>query len=260
MALLYEKRGKIAWITLNRPQALNAVDWQTFQELSQAFLDFRDDRDCWVAIITGADTKAFSAGADIKDIMPVLWDLGNDWWRLPSAVVRGLELWKPVIAAVNGLAVGGGLELCLACDLRIAAENATFGVPEVKLGIVPGWGGTQRLPRAIPQAKAAEMLFFGESIDAWEAYHIGLVNRVVPLDQLLPTAEEWAERLCQIPPLAVRAAKEAMLKGAEMSLEDGLRLEAKLIDFLFTTEDHKEARHPSPWEGLERRKPQIKGR
>jgi enoyl-CoA hydratase/carnithine racemase len=256
MTLLYEKRGKVAWITLNRPQALNAVDWQTFQELSQAFLDFRDDRDCWVAVVTGSGTKAFSAGADIKDILPVLWDLRNDWWRLPSALVRGLELWKPVIAAVNGIAVGGGLELCLACDLRIAAENATFGVPEVKLGVVPGWGGTQRLPRAIPRAKAAEMLFFGESIDSWEAYHIGLVNRVVPLDQLLPTAEAWAERLCQIPPLAIRAAKEAMMKGAEMGLEDGLRLEAKLIDLLFTTEDHKEARQAF----LERRKPQIKGR
>jgi len=256
MALLYEKRGKIAYVTINRPQALNAIDLQTYQELSQAMLDFRDDDNCWVAIITGSGTKAFCAGADIKDILPVLWGIRNEWWRLPPAIVRGLELWKPIIAAVNGIAVGGGLEISLACDLRIAAENATFGVPEVNLGVIPGWGGTQRLPRAIPAAKAAELLFFGHSIDAQEAYRIGLVNKVVPLDELLPTAEEWAQRLCEIPPLAVRAAKEAMTKGAEMNLEDGLRLETKLIDFLFTTEDHKEARQAF----IEKRKPELKGR
>ncbi len=256
MALLYEKRGKIAYVTINRPQALNSIDLQTYQELSQAMLDFRDDDNCWVAIITGSGTKAFCAGADIKDILPMLWRIRNEWWRLPPAIVRGLELWKPIIAAVNGIAVGGGLEISLACDLRIAAENATFGVPEVNLGVIPGWGGTQRLPRAIPAAKAAELLFFGHSIDAQEAYRIGLVNKVVPLDELLPTAEEWAQRLCEIPPLAVRAAKEAMIKGAEMNLEDGLRLETKLIDFLFTTEDHKEARQAF----MEKRKPEPKGR
>lgn len=256
MALLYEKRGKIAYVTINRPQALNAIDLQTYQELSQAMLDFRDDDNCWVAIITGSGTKAFCAGADIKDILPVLWGIRNEWWRLPPAIVRGLELWKPIIAAVNGIAVGGGLEISLACDLRIAAENATFGVPEVNLGVIPGWGGTQRLPRAIPAAKAAELLFFGHSIDAQEAYRIGLVNKVVPLDELLPAAEEWAQRLCEIPPLAVRAAKEAMTKGVEMNLEDGLRLETKLIDFLFTTEDHKEARQAF----IEKRKPELKGR
>lgn len=256
MALLYEKRGKIAYVTINRPQALNSIDLQTYQELSQAMLDFRDDDNCWVAIITGSGTKAFCAGADIKDILPVLWGIRNEWWRLPPNIVRGLELWKPIIAAVNGIAVGGGLEISLACDLRIAAENATFGVPEANLGVIPGWGGTQRLPRAIPAAKAAELLFFGHSIDAQEAYRIGLVNKVVPLDELLPTAEEWAQRLCEIPPLAVRAAKEAMIKGAEMNLEDGLRLETKLIDFLFTTEDHKEARQAF----IEKRKPELKGR
>ena len=256
MALLYEKRGKIAYVTINRPQALNAIDLQTYQELSQAMLDFRDDDNCWVVIITGSGTKAFCAGADIKDILPVLWGIRNEWWRLPPAIVRGLELWKPIIAAVNGIAVGGGLEISLACDLRIAAENATFGVPEVNLGVIPGWGGTQRLPRAIPAAKAAELLFFGHSIDAQEAYRIGLVNKVVPLDELLPAAEEWAQRLCEIPPLAVRAAKEAMTKGVEMNLEDGLRLETKLIDFLFTTEDHKEARQAF----IEKRKPELKGR
>ena len=256
MALLYGKKGKVAYITINRPRALNAVDPETLQELSQALLDFRDDEDRWVAILTGVGERAFCVGADIKDMLPVLGEIRNEWWRIPPTILRGLELWKPIIAAINGHALGGGLELALACDLRIAAENATFGVPEVNLGIIPGWGGTQRLPRAIPAAKAAELLFFGQRIDAQEAYRIGLVNKVVPLPQLLPTAEEWAQRLCEIPPLAVRAAKEAMIRGVEMSLEEGLRLEAKLEDFLFATEDHREAKEA--W--LEKRKPVLKGK
>jgi enoyl-CoA hydratase/carnithine racemase len=256
MALLYEKKGKVAYITINRPRALNAVDPETLKELSQALLDFRDDGDRWVAILTGMGERAFCVGADIKDMLPVLGEIRNEWWRVPPTILRGLELWKPIIAAINGHALGGGLELALACDLRIAAEHATFGVPEVTLGIVPGWGGTQRLPRAIPAAKAAELLFLGQRIDAQEAYRIGLVNKVVPLPQLLPTAEEWAQRLCEIPPLAVRAAKEAMVRGAEMSLEEGLRLETKLEDFLVTTEDHKEAK--AAW--LEKRKPVLKGK
>jgi len=256
MALLYEKKGKVAYMTINRPRALNAVDPETLQELSQALLDFRDDEDRWVAILTGVGERAFCVGADIKEMLPVLGEIRNEWWRIPPTILRGLELWKPIIAAINGHALGGGLELALACDLRIAAENATFGVPEVSLGIIPGWGGTQRLPRAIPAAKAAELLFFGQRIDAQEAYRIGLVNKVVPLPQLLPTAEEWAQKLCEIPPLAVRAAKEAMIRGVEMSLEEGLRLEAKLEDFLVATEDHREAKEA--W--LEKRKPVLKGK
>jgi enoyl-CoA hydratase/carnithine racemase len=156
---------------------------------------------------------------------------------MPATIMRGLELWKPLIAAVNGLAFGGGLEIVLACDLRIAAENATFGLPEVRLGLIPGWGGTQRLPRAIPKVKAAELLFTGRPIDAEEAYRIGLVNKVVPLAELMPAAREMAETICESGPLAVRAAKQAMIQGASLSLEQGLRLEAMLQDFLFTTED-----------------------
>jgi len=255
MALLYEKRGRIAYVTINRPEALNAIDPQTYKEFSQAMMDFRDDTNCRVAIITGSGDRAFSAGADIKEMLPLLWGIRNEWWLLPPFIVRGLELWKPLIAAVNGIALGAGLEISLACDVRIAAENAIFGAPEVKLGVIPGWGGTQRLPRAIPAAKAAEMLLFGRSIDAHEAYRIGLVNTVVPSEQLLPTAEKWAEELCELPPLAVRAAKEAMIVGSEMNLQDGLRLETKLIDYLFTTQDHREARQAF----LEKRRPTIKG-
>ncbi|TET87790.1 MAG: enoyl-CoA hydratase/isomerase family protein, partial [Dehalococcoidia bacterium] len=138
MALLYEKKGKVAYMTINRPRALNAVDPETLQELSQALLDFRDDAERWVAILTGVGERAFCVGADIKDMLPVLEEIRNEWWRIPPTVLRGLELWKPIIAAINGHALGGGLELALACDLRIAAENATFGVPEVTLGIIPG--------------------------------------------------------------------------------------------------------------------------
>ena len=256
MALLYEKKGKIAYITINRPEALNALNPETYQELSQALLDFRDDAESWVVIITGAGEKAFCAGADLKEMVPVLEGLRNEWWRLPPTIMRGLELWKPVIAAINGFALGGGLELALACDLRIAAENASFGLPEVTLGLIPGWGGTQRLPRAITKAKAAELLFLGQRIDAQEAYRIGLVNKVVPQSQLLSGAQEWAERLCEIPPLAVSAAKEAMMKGLDISLEEGLGLETKLEDFLFTTEDSKEGR--AAWQ--EKRKPVLKGK
>ncbi len=256
MALIYEKKGKVAYITINRPRALNALDPETFQELSEALIDFRDDNEIWVAIITGADKRAFCIGADIGEMLPKIADLRNEWWQAPPTIMRGLELWKPVIAAVNGYALGGGLELALACDLRIASENATFGTPEVTLGIIPGWGGTQRLPRAIPKGKAAELLLMGQRIDAQEAYRIGLVNKVVPLSELLSTAEEWAQRLCEIPPLAVRAAKEAMCKGLDMTLEEGLGLETELEDFLFTTEDSKEGRAAFQ----EKRKPVPKGK
>ena len=256
MALLYEKREGIAYITINRPRALNALDPETFQELSQALLDFKDDAGSLVAIITGAGGRAFSIGADIREMLPALRGAHSQEWRQPATIMRGLELWKPLIAAINGRALGGGLELALACDLRIASDNAILGMPEVALGIIPGWGGTQRLPRAIPAAKAAELLLLGRNIDAQEAYRIGLVNKVVPLPELLPTAEEWAQRLCQLPPLAVRAAKEAMLKGMELSLEDGLQLEAELEAFLFATEDAEEAQQAF----LEKRKPVFKGR
>jgi enoyl-CoA hydratase/carnithine racemase len=256
MALLYEKRSKIALITIDRPRALNSLDPQTFKELSDALTSYRDDNDLWAAILTGSGNRAFCVGADIKDMLPMLSEIRNEWWRLPPTILRGLELWKPIIAAVNGHALGGGLELALACDLRIAAEHATFGAPEVNLGIIPGWGATQRLPRAIPYAKAAEMIFFGQRIDAQEAYRIGLVNKVVPQEQLLPAAEEWAQKLSAMPPLAIRAAKEAMIRGTEMNLEEGLMLESRLMDVVVASEDHKEAR--DAW--LEKRKPDLKGR
>ncbi len=240
MAVDYKKEGRIAIFTINRPEAFNMVNVQIFQELHDRMVEFRDDPELWVGIITGARTRAFSAGADIKDMLPFARENRDNPGALPPSIMRGLDLWKPLIAAVNGLALGGGLEIVLACDIRIASEKARFGTPEITLGLIPGWGGTQRLPRMLPWCKAAELLLMGRPIDAQEAYRIGLVNKVVPQEQVMPTAKEWAEVICQAGPLAVRAAKEAMIRGSSMPLEDGLQLESSLFNRIIDTEDYAE--------------------
>ena len=256
MAIDYQKEGRIAIFTINRPQAMNAMNTEAVRELHEAMVDFRDDPDLWVGIITGAGEKAFSAGADIKDMLPFMKEHRDSPWAMPATPMRGLELWKPLIAAINGLALGGGLEIALACDIRIASENARLGVPEVTLGLIPGWGGTQRLPRVIPWAKAAEILLMGRPIGAEEAYRIGLVNKIVPLEQLMPTAREWAEVICQAGPLAVRAAKEAMIRGCSMTLDEGLRLENSLEAYCLGTEDFTEGTRAF----VEKRKPVYKAK
>ena len=240
MAVDYEKEGRIAIFTINRPEALNSVNVQVFQELHARMVEFRDDPELWVGIITGAGERAFSAGADIKDMLPFLKEHRDSPWAAPSSIMRGLDMWKPLIAAVNGLALGGGLEIVLACDIRIASEKARFGTPEVTLGLIPGWGGTQRLPRMIPWCKAAEILLTGRPMDAQEAYRIGLVNKVVPPEQVMPAAKEWAEVICRAGPLAVRATKEAMIRGSGMTLDDGLRLENSLEAYVTGTKDFAE--------------------
>ena len=241
MAIDYEKEGRVAIFTINRPQAMNAMNMEVARELYEAIVNFRDDPELWVGIITGAGDRAFCGGADIKDTLPFMMEhLGWEHWAFPPTIMRGIELWKPLIAAINGMALGGGLEIALACDIRIASENARFGTPEVGLGLIPGWGGTQRLSRAIPWAKAAEMLLMGRLIDAQEAYRIGLVNKVVPQGEVMPTAREWAESICKLAPLAVRAAKEAMIRGYSLTLEDGLRLENSLEARVMETEDFAE--------------------
>jgi len=256
MALLYEKKDRIACITLNRPEAFNSINPDTWTELGKALVDYRDDSNILCAIITGAGDRAFCAGADIREMLPFIKENKGQSELWMSTIMRGLEVWKPVIAAINGIAFGGGLELAMACDIKIASEKASFGQPEIKLGLIPGWGGTQRLPRAIPVARAAEMLFTGEPIDAREAYNLGLVNRVVPPEELMPTAVEWAEKLCSLGPLALRAAKEAMIKGLDMDLADGLQLEQKLFESLLETEDFEEGRKAF----VEKRKADFKGR
>jgi len=257
VAIDYQKEDKIAIFTINRPEALNSIDVPTARELHQAMVDFRDDEGLWVGIITGAGDRAFCTGADIKDMLPFLKEnLAQHPWAMPATHMRGLELWKPLIAAINGMALGGGLEMALACDLRIASEKARFGSPEVNLGLIPGWGATQRLPRMIPAGKAAELLLMGKQIDAQEAYRIGLVNTVVPPEKVMPTAREWAEAICHAGPLAVRAAKQAMLRGSSLTLEDGLQLENALEAYVMSTEDFTEGTTAF----LEKRKPDFKGK
>ena len=256
MAVDYKKEGRIAIFTINRPEAMNAINVQAVQELHEVMVSFRDDPEVWVDIITGAGERAFCCGADIKDILPFMKEHRDSPWAIPATPMRGLDMWKPLVAAINGLALGGGLEIALACDIRIASETARFGTPEVTLGLMPGWGGTQRLPRMLPWCKAAEILLMGTLIDAEEAYRIGLVNKVVPQDEVMPTAKEWAEAICQAGPLAVRAAKEAMIRGSSMTLDEGLRLENSLVSYLAGTEDFTEGTTAF----VEKRKPVYKAK
>jgi enoyl-CoA hydratase/carnithine racemase len=236
----YTREGKIAIFTINRPEALGALNVEGMTQLHNALLDFRDDDELLVGIITGTGDKVFSAGVDIKDYLPFVKRTTDKPWKRPAGIMRGLDIWKPLIAACNGLTIGGGLELALACDMMIASENATFGLPEVTVGVCPGGGGTQRLPRTIPLHLAAEMLFTGKVIDAQEAYRIGLVNKVVPIDQLISEASKLAETICKAAPLAVRVTKEAMMRGLSMSLEDGLRLEDEFTRYIMSTRDFEE--------------------
>jgi enoyl-CoA hydratase/carnithine racemase len=252
MPVLYEKEGKVVTITLNRPEMLNRIDPETCQAFSSALIDFRDDPEAWVAIITGAG-EAFSTGADLDKLLRPWADKS---FQVPPTIMRGLDIWKPLIAAINGAARGGGLEIALACDIRIAAENAYLQLPEVGRGVMPGLGGTQRLSRMVPRAKAAEMLFLGTPISAKEAYRLGLVNKVVPLAQLLPTAKEWAARICNNAPLGIRRVKEAMIRGCNMALEDGLRLELSFFEEMLHSEDFEEGLRAK----AEERKPEYKGR
>jgi len=263
MPILYEKKEKIAIITINRPEAMNAIDPETSEELGKAWMDFRDDPNLWVGILTGAGDKAFSAGADLKKMIPFLAQLSTferkereEKYPGFGGITRNLNIWKPIIAAINGFCLAGGLEMALACDLRVAAEHATLGLLEVSRGIIPGAGGTQRLPRMIPIARAMEIILMAQRIDAQEALRLGLVNRVVPGPEVMPTALKMAEAIQENGPLAVRAAKEAIIRGLSMPLEEGLRLESVLQSYLLKTEDAIEG----PRAFAEKRKPQYKAK
>jgi len=236
-AVIYEKEGHIVTITINRPEALNALNGDVQEGLRDAMVDFRDNNDLWVAIVTGAGDRAFSAGADIKGFQPGTGEVPD---RGAEGRVRADTIWKPFIAAIHGYCLGGGLELALTCDIRIAAENAQLGQPEVNIGFMAGGGGTQRLPRFIPRAVAAEILLTGDRINAEQALRWGLISRVVPRDQLMPTAMEIANSICSRGPLGVRATKEAMIRGYDMTLPDGLQLEAEKVAYIRTTDDFME--------------------
>jgi enoyl-CoA hydratase/carnithine racemase len=250
LSVNYIKEGKIATFILNRPQQMNSLDLIALKEFHDALVDFHDDEDLWVGIITGAGDTAFCTGIDIINTL----NKSSISQQLPPTLMKGLEIAKPLIAAVNGIALGGGFEIVLACDIRIASENAIFGSPEVKLGFIPNWGGTQRLTRQVSRCHASEILLTGKPISALEAYRIGLVNRVVPRDTLAKTAKEWAHDICSAAPLAVRAAKEAMLKGSDLSLEEGLNLESALASYLRGTCDFQEGIKAFQ----EKRKPRFK--
>ena len=256
MAVDFKVEGRIATITLNRPEVYNSIDVRTLRELHDALTDFRENDDAWVGILTGAGEKAFCSGADIAEMLPFLKSVEHKSWQIPETPLRFMEVYKPIIGAINGVALGGGLEIALICDIRIAAEHARFGCPEVNHGIMPGWGATQRLTRIIPWAKATELVFSGKPINAQEAYRIGLVNEVVPKTDLMTRAQKWAEDLCQVGPLALRAAKEAMIRGYSMPLDEGIKLESALFSYLLGTEDFKEGRDAF----LNKRKPQFKGK
>jgi E-phenylitaconyl-CoA hydratase len=242
MVLLYEKQDRIATITLNRPEVMNAIDMELADQLTKAWSDFERDPDMVVLLVTGKGDKAFCVGADLKergrqgrDIhVSAFW---NDALILP---MRRTEYYKPVIAAVNGHCLAGGMELALNCDIRIASENATFGQPEINWGIFPGMGATQRLPRLLPYNLAAEILFTGEAIDANRALELGLVNAVVSQKNLMNTAQSLAHKISQKAPLALRALKEALLKSYELPLSQGLRVEGLLRRIIGDTDDARE--------------------
>ena len=257
MALIYEKKDHIAYITINRPEAMNAMDPETYEELSKAWIDVRDDPDVWVAIITGAGDKAFSAGADLRKTIGRPIEAWHFWQTQEEQILnRGLEVWKPIIAAVNGYCLAGGMTLLLATDIRIAAEHATFGLSEVSRGILPGNGGTQRTIQQLPYPIAMYFLLTGERMNAEEALRVGLINKVVPLPELMPEAERLARRICENAPLAVRAIKELAIRGQYLPIEYGLRLEQAIQRALAATEDAKEG----PRAFAEKRRPRYSGR
>src|SRR5213594_3318685 len=255
--LLFDVRDVIALFTINRPDKLTALNDRVMDELAAAAERIAVESDIKGAIITGAGQKAFVAGADIAKLSPQGPFDGKARALRGQSVLRRLETCgKPVLAAVNGFALGGGCELAMACHLRVASENARFGQPEVKLGIAPGYGGTQRLPRPVGKGNALYLILTGEMIDAGEAHRIGLVNKVVPAEQLLAEAEKVLRGILAMGPLAVRLALEAVERGLGMTLEDGLLLEANHFGLLAGTRDMKEGLTAF----LEKRAPRFEGR
>ncbi len=255
--LLYEKKDGVAWITFNRPKVLNALNRKTMEELRAVLLDARDDEAVRVLILTGAGEKAFVAGADINELARNNPVEGKETSIFGQGVLRLLEtMGKPSICAINGFALGGGCELALSCTIRTASKTAKLGQPEVKLGILPGYGGSQRLARLCGKGVAHEICLTGEMITAEEAQRIGLVNHVYEPAELLPAAEAMAKKIIANGPLAVKFTMEAIERGVEMPLEEGLFLEATLFGVACATEDMREGTKAF----LEKRAAQFKGK
>ena len=255
--ILYEKKENVAWITFNRPKVLNAQNQTLLAEVTAALEQAKDDDEVYVIVITGAGDRAFSAGADISmfqgwtPIDVIKWTKAS---RRPYEYIR--EVPKPVIAMVNGLALGGGTEICMACDMVIAAENARFGQPEISIGVIPGGGGTQMLPRLVGEKKAKELVMTGDFISAEDALRLGLVNKVVPGDKLREAVDELIAKLKSKSPAILRLAKLAVNKSLETPLSVGMQSEADLFALCFGTEDQKEGARAF----LEKRAPKYIGR
>ena len=251
-AVLYEKKGRIAYVTLNRPEALNAVNREMSEALEDTWYQFDADPDVWVAILTGAGDRSFCSGADLRQLAS---GTGRPDYRPVHSLGHGVDVFKPIIGAVNGFCLAAGIDMILPCDIRVAAENATFGMTMTRWGVMASTGASQ-LPRSIHWAHAMEMLLTAERIDAQEAYRIGLVNKVVPFDQLIPTCEEYAEKILQNSPMAVRLTKEAAIRGRETTMQESLNIGFSLQRYNRTTDDAKEG----PKAFSEKRKPEWKGR
>ena len=267
MALDYEKKDKIAYLTINHPEILNALDPETLLAMHAAWLDFRDDDNCICAIITGAGDKAFCTELDMGTTIPVMTGargpeneaeemLCANPGLVDHATLRDLELYKPVIAAVNGFAIAGGMELVQATDIRVASENARFGLQEVKWGLFPLGGSTVRLPRQIPYSKAMEIMLTGELIDAEEALRIGFINHIIPQVKLLEEAQLIADRIARNGPLALQRIKESVINCLGLSIEEGLAKEQITGREVFHSQDAKEG----PRAFLEKREPKFTGK
>src|SRR5579863_1788742 len=255
--ILLEKKNAIAYVTINRPTKLNALNMATMEELRSAFHDIKNDAAIRVVIFTGSGEKAFIAGADIGELAKNDAVSGKEYTHRGQNVLNLIEnLGKPVIACINGFALGGGCEIAMACTMRLASDNAKLGQPEVKLGIIPGYGGTQRLPRLVGKGRAMQLILSGEMITAQEAHRMGLVNEVVAAAELIPRAEAIAQKIIANAPLAVQWAMEAVNKGMEMPLAEGLFLEATLFGLCCATEDKKEGTTAF----LEKRAAKFKGK
>ncbi|MDA8233356.1 MAG: enoyl-CoA hydratase-related protein [Clostridia bacterium] len=255
MSVLFNKEGHVAYVTLNRPDALNALDPDSWKELHEILRNIKEDPDIRVTVLTGAGEKSFCTGSDLKKTMPPKDCFASSYFDSDN-LLAPMEMWKPIIAAINGYCIGGGLEMALACDIRIASSKASFALSEVKVGSLPGLGGTQRLVRAIPKAYAMKMLLTAERIDAQEALRIGLVSDVVAPEELLETAKKMAEKIASNAPLSVKAAKQAVVVGTDLPIKQGSMFEGLLWGILRDTEDRIEGRVAF----AEKRSPEYKGK